>query len=65
MRCQLGRLDDDRVAGCERGCSLRQRHGQRQIPRRDERDDAERLVHGEGAFVREVRNAVADALGRE
>ena len=43
-RGELRRLDDDRVAGGERGRELPRQQQQRRVPRHDRRDDAERLV---------------------
>ena len=40
----LGRLQHDAIAGGERGRELPDRHQEREIPRDDLRDDAERLV---------------------
>ena len=43
-RREFRRLDDDRVAGGERGRQLPRGQQQRRVPRHDRRDDAERLV---------------------
>ena len=44
-RRQLGRLDDDGVAGGERGRELPDRERQGRVPRDDRGDDADRLAH--------------------
>ena len=41
----LGRLADDRAARRQRGRDLARDHREREIPRRDRRDDADRLLH--------------------
>ena len=43
-RDKVGGLCDDRVAVRERGCDLPRRDRDREVPRRDEADDAQRLA---------------------
>ena len=47
QRRQLGRLDHDRVAGRERRADLPARDVEREVPGRDQADDAERLAEGD------------------
>ena len=44
-RCLVAELEDDRVAVDEGGCELPHRDRDREVPRRDEADDAERPAH--------------------
>ncbi len=45
QRCELRRLQHNRVAGHQRAQGLDRRHGERIIPRRDDADHAVRLPH--------------------
>jgi len=87
LRCELGeaqrgergllrRLQNDAVPGRERGPDLPARHQQREVPRHDCADDAERLAYEHDDVVRPGRSdlvvdlvdrlpVVRDALGRE
>ena len=47
QRRQLGRLQDDRVAARERGPELPGGDVEREVPRHDQADDAERLAEGD------------------
>ena len=60
QRSDLGRLDDGRVAGGERRPDLPRGHHHREVPRRDQADDAERLVerHVDAAGDRDRRTRV-------
>ena len=48
----LGRLEDDRAAAGQRGPELPGRHQQREVPRDDLPDDADRLLEREGQVAR-------------
>ena len=52
-RRQLRRLDDDRVAGEQRGDGVAEREVQRRVPRADDPDDAARPVGHERALAEE------------
>ena len=55
QRRLLGRLDDDRAAGGQRRGHLARDHGEREIPRRDRRADADRLLDDDQPLVRHRR----------
>src|SRR5207237_364597 len=50
-----GRLDHHRAAGRERGPGLARDHGVGEVPRRNQRAHADRLLHDEDALVGLVR----------
>ena len=66
QRRQLSRLEHDRVARGQGGCELPRRDRQREVPRRDQPDDAERLAerHRDAAGHRDrVAEVALDATG--
>ncbi len=63
-RRQLGRLEHHRVAGRQRRAHLPRGDGQREVPRHDEPDHAERLAHGEPQPARHRDGVAQQALGR-
>ncbi len=54
QRGELGRLEDDRVAGRQRGADLPRRHVERVVPRGDRGAHAERLAHDRGGEALDV-----------
>ena len=54
QRRVLGRLDHHRIAGHDRREDLPGRDGDREVPRRDAADDAERLAHGHRPLVAQL-----------
>ncbi len=64
QRCLLGRLQDHRAAGRQRGRSLSRHHRSREVPRRDPGGDADRLLRDDDPAIGHVgRDRVAvDAL---
>ena len=62
-RRQLRRLDDDRVAGQQRGDGVAEREVERRVPRADDADDAARPVGDERALAEERPRA--DPLRRQ
>ena len=67
QRRLLGRLEHDAVADGERGRELPRRHEEREVPRHDRADDAERLAvdHGDGVASggRDLVVDLVDGLG--
>src|SRR5690606_7515902 len=65
QRGDLGRLEQHRVAGGERGPELAGGDVEREVPRRDRTDDPDRFTHGAdggGARPREGRTGGAQRL---
>jgi hypothetical protein len=60
-RRQLRGLEDDRVPAGERGAELPRRDVEREVPRRDQPDDAERLAEGQVDPARD-RDRLAEVL---
>ena len=62
------RLQDGRVAGCQRRCDFPQRHQQRIVPRRDTAHDADRFSQGGTHYVvfrrRDRTRYLVDTLGK-
>ena len=58
-------LEDDGVSGRQAGRQLDHRDREREVPGRDDRDDAERLVTERGRLVREEDLLVVDRLRSE
>ena len=64
-RGELGRLDDQAVAGGERGRRLPGRHHDREVPRQDRPDDPDRLADDHAERVRpRRRDRVVQLVGR-
>jgi hypothetical protein len=65
QRGELGRLDDEAVAGSERGGRLPGRHHDREVPRQDGTDDPDRLAddHPQGITAGR-RDRVVQLVGR-
>ena len=64
QRRELGRLEDDRVARRERRAHLPRGDRQREVPGRDEPDDAERLADGEPEPAGDRDRVAQQPLGR-
>ncbi len=63
-RRELGRLEDDRVPGGEGRPDLPARDREREVPRRDEPDDAERLAEGDVDAARDGDLGAEQPFGR-
>ena len=64
QRRQLGRLEHDRVAGRQRRSQLPGGDRQREVPRHDQPDDAERLAHGPRLAAGDRDRVAEQPLGR-